>query len=218
MKAPEDFAKAFAACPLIAILRGLEPKDAPAVGDALVEAGFTLIEVPLNSPDPFKSIEILARRIGTTAVVGAGTVLRASEVASVTAAGGRLIVSPNVERTVIEATVAAGLASLPGYFTVTEACAALAAGAHVLKLFPAEGANPAALKAQLAVLPASAPIAVVGGINAGNFEPWLKAGATGFGLGSSLYQPRASAVAVAQGAAQLLNAFRVLKPRASSDH
>ena len=211
MKAPEDFAGAFAACPLIAILRGIEPKDAPAVGEVLVEAGFTLVEVPLNSPEPLKSIEVLARRIGTRAVVGAGTVLRAHDVRSVKAAGGRLIVSPNVERTVIEASVAAGLASLPGYFTVSEAFAALDAGAHVLKLFPADALSPAALQAQRAVLPSTIPIAVVGGINAGNIEPWLKSGATGFGLGSSLYKPGSPAAEVAHAAAQLMSAFRAFK-------
>ncbi len=208
MNAPSDFADAFARCPLVAILRGIEPKDAGAVGEVLVEAGFTLIEVPLNSPDPFHSLELLVRRIGSKAVVGAGTVLRAAEVTAVKSAGGRMVVSPNTDRAVIQATAAAGMASLPGYATVSEAFSAIAAGAHVLKLFPAEASNPSALKAQLAVLPKSAPIAVVGGISEQSFAPWLAAGAAGFGLGSAVYKPKSTAAQVAESARRMVDAFK----------
>jgi len=162
MNGPADFEEAFARCPLVAILRGISPSEAAPVGDALVEAGFALIEVPLNSPDPLESIAILAKRLGSRAVVGAGTVLDVAQVRAVQSAGGRLIVSPNMNTAVIGASVAAGLVSLPGYATVTEAFAAIGAGAHVLKLFPAEATTPAALRAQVAVIPASTPIIVVG--------------------------------------------------------
>ncbi len=128
MNGPEDFSNAFSRCPLVAILRGIEPAEAAPIGDALVEAGFTLIEVPLNSPEPFESMEILARRIGAGVLVGAGTVLRPAQVRLVQEAGGRMVVSPNVDRAVIEATAAAGLASLPGYATVSEAFTAIDAG------------------------------------------------------------------------------------------
>ena len=136
------FAAAFAACPLVAILRGLTPAEAIPVADALVEAGFTLIEVPLNSPDPYDSIAAITAHVGDKAIVGAGTVLTTNQVDQVKAAGGRLIVSPNTDTDVIAHSVAEGLISLPGYFTPSEAFAALKAGAHGLKLFPAEGASP----------------------------------------------------------------------------
>lgn len=208
MNAPQDFADAFGHCPLIAILRGIEPKNAEAVGDVLVEAGFTLIEVPLNSPEPFKSIEMLAKRLGSKAVIGAGTVLTPQDVQSVKSAGGRMVVSPNTDPGVIEATVASEMASLPGYATVSEAFTAISAGAHVLKLFPAEGTNPAALKAQLAVIPKSSPIAVVGGISEQSFGPWLAAGAQGFGLGSALYKPGSTSASVGETARRMQDAFR----------
>lgn len=211
MNGPEDFSNAFSRCPLVAILRGIEPAEAAPIGDALVEAGFTLIEVPLNSPEPFESMEILARRIGAGVLVGAGTVLRPAQVRLVQEAGGRMVVSPNVDRAVIEATAAAGLASLPGYATVSEAFTAIDAGAHALKLFPAEATTPAALKAQLAVLPAFIPIVIVGGINAENFEPWIEVGASGFGLGSALYKPKAPAATVAAAARRMVGAIRALR-------
>jgi 2-dehydro-3-deoxyphosphogalactonate aldolase len=210
MNGPADFRAAFARCPLVAILRGIRPPEASLVGDALADAGFTLIEVPLNSPEPFKSIAILAKQLGSRAVVGAGTVLHASEVSSVQAAGGRMIVSPNVNTDVIKASSAAGLASLPGYATATEAFAAIDAGAHALKLFPAEAATPAVLRAQLAVIPASIPILVVGGINAASFRPWAEAGASGFGLGSALYRPAISAADIAARARAMVAAWKAL--------
>lgn len=183
------FRSALAQAPLVAILRGIHPHEAVAVGDALFQAGIRIMEVPLNSPDPLDSIGRLAAHFGTRALVGAGTVLSVAQVADVAQAGGRLVVSPAANPAVIAATVAAGLVSAPGYFTPTEAFAALDAGAHALKLFPAEAASPAVLKAQRAVLPPGVPLLVVGGIMADGLAPWLAAGATGFGLGSALYKP-----------------------------
>ena len=175
-------------CPLVAIIRGVTPEEAVAVGEAIFDGGIRIIEVPLNSPDPLRSIEALARRFGDEALVGAGTVLDPADVGQVRDAGGRIIVSPGTNPQVISATVAAGLVSSPGYFTPSEAIAALGAGAHALKLFPAEGASPAVLKAQMAVLPRRVPMLAVGGIQPGNMRPWLEAGATGFGLGGGLYK------------------------------
>ena len=176
-------------CPLVAIVRGVTPDDAEAIGEALHEGGIRIIEVPLNSPDPLTSIERLAKRFGETVLVGAGTVLHVAAVGRVRDAGGRIVVSPNTNTDVIAATAAAGLVSSPGYFTPSEASAAIGAGAHTLKLFPAEGASPSVLKAQLAVLPKDIPILAVGGIAPDNMAPWLAAGAAGFGLGSGLYKP-----------------------------
>ncbi len=189
MSSIADFDAALARCPLLAILRGVTPNEVVAVGEALFDAGFSLIEVPLNSPDPLESIALLARAFTGRAVIGAGTVLRAADVAAVHAAGGRMIVSPNTDIEVIAATRKGGLVSLPGIATPSEAFAALAAGATALKLFPAEGANPAVLKALRAVLPAGTRVLPVGGIAADNIAPWLKAGAAGFGIGSALYSP-----------------------------
>jgi 2-dehydro-3-deoxyphosphogalactonate aldolase len=180
-------------CPLIAILRGVAPDEAEAVGDAVFEAGIRIIEVPLNSPDPLSSIERLSAHFGERALVGGGTVLRWSQVHDIKAAGGRIIVSPNTNAEVIAATAEAGLVSCPGYFTPSEAFAALEAGATAVKLFPAEGASPAVLKAQRAVLPKDVPLIVVGGVQPGFLRPWLDAGANGFGLGSGLYKPGRSA-------------------------
>ncbi len=202
------FDTAFAAAPLVAILRGLTPAEAPAIGDALVEAGFTLIEVPLNSPDPFDSIRILVERIGDRALVGGGTVLTTEDVGRVADVGGTLIVSPNTNTDVIRASVARGLISMPGYFTASEGFAALAAGATALKLFPADGTTPAYLKAQRAVLPKTTKMLAVGGIVPENMADWRAAGADGFGLGSNLYRPGKSADAVAQEARRYLSALK----------
>ena len=180
-------------CPLIAIIRGVTPADAEAIGAAIYEGGIRIIEVPLNSPDPLRSIEALARQFGDKVLVGAGTVLEPSQVADVQRAGGRIVVSPNTNVEVIAASVRAGLVSSPGFFTPSEAFAAIHAGATGLKLFPAEGASPAFLKGQLAVIPADIPVMAVGGISPGNMRPWLDAGAAGFGLGSGLYKPGQSA-------------------------
>lgn len=179
----------FAACPLIAIVRGVMPDDAVAVGEAIANAGIRIVEVPLNSPEPYKSIEALAKHFGDEALVGAGTVLDPDDVQRVCRAGGRIVVSPSTDSAVIRATREAGIVSAPGYFTPSEAFTALAAGAHVLKLFPAEGASPAVIKAHRAVLPKETPLVVVGGVRPDTMRPWLDAGANGFGLGSGLFRP-----------------------------
>jgi 2-dehydro-3-deoxyphosphogalactonate aldolase len=202
------FDEAFAQCPLVAIMRGVRPDEVEAIGAALIGAGFTLIEVPLNSPDPFESISRLAGRFGGQAMIGAGTVLDVAAVERLADAGGRMVVSPNTNEAVIRASVAAGMASLPGYFTPSEAFAALAAGASALKLFPAEGASPAVLKAQRAVLPKHVPVLAVGGISPTNMAPWLAAGAAGFGLGSALYKPGASAEQVGIAARDFIANWR----------
>lgn len=176
-------------CPLIAIVRGIGPDDAEAIGEAVRESGIRIIEVPLNSPEPMRSIELLAKSLGDSLLIGAGTVLSADEVQRVKDAGGRIIVSPDTNTDVIAATVSAGLISSPGYFTPSEGFAAIRAGATALKLFPAEAASPPVLKAHLAVLGNDIPLLIVGGIRPDNMRPWLDAGATGFGLGSGLYRP-----------------------------
>lgn len=189
MSAEEDFTRYLGECPLVAIIRGVTPEDAVAVGQAILKAGIRIIEVPLNSPEPFHSVRALADALGERALVGAGTVLDALSVARVKDAGGRLVVAPNSNAHVIEAAVSAGMVAAPGYFTPTEAFAALDAGAQALKLFPAEGATPAILKAQRAVLPAGVPVLVVGGVKPETMGAWRAAGASGFGLGSGLYAP-----------------------------
>jgi len=183
-----EFDAAFARCPLVAILRGVKPDEVEAIGDELVAAGFTLIEVPMNSPEPLDSIARLAKRFTGRAVIGAGTVLRVEQVQQVIDAGGTMIISPNANLDVIRASAAAGLVSLPGIATPTEAFGALEAGATALKLFPAEAASPVVLKAMRAVLPKEARVLPVGGIAPDNMGPWTDAGAAGFGLGSALYK------------------------------
>lgn len=193
MNPVEELGQRLGECPLVAIIRGVTPDEAEAIGEAIFLSGIRIIEVPLNSPDPLASIERLARRFGDSALIGAGTVLDPADVARVNDCGGRVIVSPNVFEPVIRAAAEAGLVSLPGYFTPSEAFAALRAGATGLKLFPAEGASPAVVKAQRAVLPKEVPLLVVGGVGPGTMKPWLDAGAQGFGLGSGLYRPGQSA-------------------------
>ncbi|MCA3254250.1 MAG: 2-dehydro-3-deoxy-6-phosphogalactonate aldolase [Alphaproteobacteria bacterium] len=200
MNAPDRFLAHLGECPLVAIIRGITPDEAEAVAGAVIDAGFRIVEVPLNSPEPYRSIEIMARRFGEVATIGAGTVLDPVEVARVADAGGRLIVSPNADRAVISAAVSGGLASAPGVFTPSEAFMALGAGAHALKLFPAEAASPAVVKAMLAVLPKGTPVLVVGGIRPDNMAPWREAGAAGFGLGSNLYRPGKTVAEVAAAA------------------
>jgi 2-dehydro-3-deoxyphosphogalactonate aldolase len=185
--------------PLVAILRGLTPAEAPAVGQALVDAGWAVIEVPLNSPQPLDSIAALASA-HSQALVGAGTVLRVADVDDVAAAGGRLIVSPNANVEVITRARQLGRVCLPGVATPTEAFAALAAGATGLKLFPAEMIGPAVVKALRAVLPADVALLPVGGIGEDNLAAYRAAGANGFGIGSALYRPGQSAATVAQQA------------------
>ncbi|WP_294263202.1 2-dehydro-3-deoxy-6-phosphogalactonate aldolase [uncultured Sphingomonas sp.] len=203
-----DFDTSFAALPLVAILRGIEPHEVVGIGDALVEAGFILIEVPLNSPDPFTSIEALARAQGDRAMIGAGTVLTTEDVARVADAGGRMVISPDTNIDVIAETARRGLASLPGYFTPSEAFAAIRAGATALKLFPAEAASPQVLKAQRAVLPREVPVLAVGGIAPDTMAPWRAAGADGFGLGSALYRRGATARQVGDAARAFVTAWR----------
>ncbi|SFK02273.1 2-dehydro-3-deoxyphosphogalactonate aldolase [Sphingomonas sp. NFR04] len=182
-----EFDAAFARCPLIAILRGVKPDEVEVIGDELVAAGFTLIEVPMNSPEPLESVSRLAKRFAGRAVIGAGTVLRVDQVQAVADAGGTMIISPNANLDVIRASAAAGLVSLPGIMTPSEAFAALDAGATALKLFPAEAASPTVLKAMRAVL-TEARILPVGGVSPDTMAPWQAAGAPGFGLGSALYK------------------------------
>jgi 2-dehydro-3-deoxyphosphogalactonate aldolase len=197
-----------AACPLIAIVRGIRPDEADAIGAALIEAGIRIIEVPLNSPEPFESIGRLSKRFGDQATIGAGTVLDPADVPRVAEAGGAIIVSPDTNPKVIARAAASGLVSAPGYFTPTEAFAALRAGAHVLKLFPAEAAGPGVLKAQRAVLPKGAPILMVGGITPDNMAGYLAAGANGFGLGSGLYSSGRGAADVGERARGYVAALR----------
>jgi len=183
------FDAAFASCPLIAILRGVRPDEVVAIGEELVGAGFTLIEVPMNSPDPLDSVARLVAALGDRAMIGAGTVLTVDQVAAMRDAGGRMVISPNTNIDVIRASAAAGLVSLPGIATPSEALAALDAGATALKLFPAEAASPTILKAMRAILPSDLRVLPVGGIVPEGMAPWRQAGAAGFGLGSALYKP-----------------------------
>lgn len=199
---------ALAQCPLVAILRGVRPDEVEAVGDAIITAGFSIIEVPLNSPQPLDSIARLARRYGHEVCVGAGTVLSTEDVTAVHDAGGTLMVSPNVNPAVIRAAVARGMIALPGFYTPTEAFAAIDAGATGLKLFPAEGASPAYLKALRAVLPKDLPLLAVGGVTPENLAQWMAAGAQGAGLGSALYKAGLSAEEVAFRAQAFVAAAR----------
>ena len=208
MTALDLFRRKIAENPLVAILRGVKPDEIVAIGDALVEAGIGIIEVPLNSPDPLSSIETLARHVGDSILVGAGTVLTVGQVGDVARAGGRIIVSPSTDLDVIAATAAEGLVSAPGFFTPSEAFLALKAGAHALKLFPAEAASPAVLRAQRAVLPKDVPLLVVGGVTPDSVGVWLEAGANGFGLGSALYRPGQSAQQVSAQARAFVETVR----------
>ena len=195
--------------PLIAILRGIRPQEVPAAADALTSAGFRIIEIPLNSPEPLESLRHLAGRTGLLA--GAGTVLSTAEVEAVAAAGGRLMVAPNADREVIAAAKRLGMVALPGVATPTEAFTALAAGADGLKMFPAEILPPKAVKAWRAVLPASIALLPVGGITPESMADYLAAGANGFGLGSALYKPGMSAAELGQRAKAFAEAYRTLK-------
>lgn len=201
---------ALQALPLIAILRGLKPEEAVDMGEALVAAGFRCLEVPLNSPSPLDSLARMRAALGDRAIVGAGTVLTAEKVAEVADAGGQIVISPNTDPAVIRATKAAGMISLPGFYTASEAFAALAAGADGLKLFPAEAAGPAVIKALKAVLPAGCDVFAVGGVEPATMAAYRAAGAAGFGIGSSLYAPGRSAEDVHTRARAFVEAWAAL--------
>ena len=205
--AAQTLAHAMARLPLIAILRGLTSDEAPSIGEALVNSGFAIIEVPLNSPDPLQSIAKLTRQFPHT-LIGAGTVLNAQQVKDVHAAGGRLVVAPNFNPAVVAQALTLNMVVLPGVATPSEAFAALDAGAHGLKLFPAEMISPAILKAMRAVLPPETCLMPVGGITPDNMGTYLAAGASGFGLGSALYSPGRSAEGVRERALAFVNAYK----------
>ncbi len=192
---------------LIAILRGIVPKDAVDVTAALLSEGVSIVEVPLNSPSPFESIERIANRFGTDALIGAGTVLEVGQVETLSSAGGKICVSPDCKPAVIKAAKTAGMKSFPGVFTATECFTALDAGADGLKLFPAFLAGEAGLKAIRAVLPHSTEVFAVGGFGGEQFSSWFAAGASGFGIGSALYSPGARPEAVAKAARELVRAY-----------
>ena len=197
--------------PIIAILRGISPPEAVSIGEALVEAGITVIEVPLNSPDPFDSIQTMTEALGDRAKVGAGTVLSAEDVGRVRDAGGRIIVSPNCDPEVIRATVDAGMESWPGVMTPTECFAALKAGATGLKIFPGSLLGPDGLKAIRAVLPKGTLVYGVGGASPDNFAAWIKASADGFGIGTALYTPGLSVTEVGERARTIVAAFNAAR-------
>ena len=203
---------AMAELPLIAILRGITPAEASRLGEALVAAGFRLIEVPLNSPDPFRSIEALAKRFGEAALIGSGTVMTPGDARRTVDAGGKLVVMPHSDAEVIRAAKAAGAWCLPGVATPTEGFAALAAGADGLKLFPGEALSPAVIKAWKAVFPPSVPLMPVGGVTPERIAEYLAAGAAGFGIGSALYKPGVSVAEVEKRAAAFASAWRATRP------
>ncbi|HUF20844.1 MAG TPA: 2-dehydro-3-deoxy-6-phosphogalactonate aldolase [Burkholderiales bacterium] len=200
--------------PLVAILRGVKPGEVTAIGDALVEAGFCIIEVPLNSPEPFASVMKLAKHFGDEVLIGAGTVTDWTQVAKVADAGGNIVVMPHSDERIVEAAKRRGIFVLPGFATPTEAFRMIDAGADGLKLFPAEAFPPHVLKALRAVLPANVPVLPVGGITPKSIKDYLAAGASGFGLGGALYKPGATAKQVAQAAADFRFAVDALPRKA----
>jgi 2-dehydro-3-deoxyphosphogalactonate aldolase len=199
-----DLSGFLARCPLVAILRGIRPEEAVPVAAALETAGFAIVEVPLNSPDPLVSIAALVREFGERMLIGAGTVMTEAQVGEIAAAGGKLIVTPHADAAVVRAAKRSGLLAVPGFFTPAEAFAMLAAGADALKLFPAEGASPAMLRAMRAVLPPGTMVLPVGGIDASNMAAWRAAGAAGFGIGSAVYKPGDTLAIVSAKALALL--------------
>ena len=194
--------------PLVAILRGVTPARIEGIAEALFEAGLRAIEVPLNSPEPLKSIALLAQQFGDRCLTGAGTVLTPEDVDRVAEAGGKLLVTPNTNPAVIARGVEKGLTVMPGFYTPSEGFAAVAAGARYLKLFPASSGGIGHLQAMLAVLPKTVPVYAVGGVGAGNMSEWRKAGAAGFGLGSDLFKPDFSDADIAARARKCVAAFK----------
>ena len=200
---------------LVAILRGIRPEETDAIVDGLIEAGFTAIEIPLNSPDPFKSIGQAVRRAPPGVLVGAGTVLNVADVERLDDVGGRLVISPNVDASVIACAGGLGMVTMPGVFTPTEALAACAAGASALKFFPASVLGPAGINAIRAVLPKDVPVGAVGGVSDADFPAYAKVGIRTFGLGSSLYKPGMSADEVIRRGRAAVAAFDALGDSAS---
>lgn len=207
MTAVEEFTRHFAACPLVAVLRGIRPEEVDDIGAALIGAGIRIFEIPLNSPEPYASITRLSGLGGGDAIVGAGTVTDAGQVGRVAAAGGRMIMSPCVDAAVITETLANDLVSVPGFFTPSEAFAAINAGALALKFFPAEAGSPAVLQSIRAVLPRDMPVLAVGGMTPEGIGAWRTAGADGFGLAASLYRPGTTAEAAGAMAARFVAAL-----------
>ena len=205
-----DFREALATCPLVAILRGVSPAEVVSVAEVLLDAGFAIIEVPMNSPQPLESIALLSKAFGDRALIGAGTVMTTDQVAQIKASGGRLIVMPHSDARVVVAAKSADMIALPGFATPTEAFAMIEAGADGLKLFPAEANPPNVLKALRAVLPKTIAILPVGSITPDNMAAYWHAGANGFGLGSALYKPGADSAAIAAAAAKFTAALRLL--------
>ncbi|WP_341909459.1 2-dehydro-3-deoxy-6-phosphogalactonate aldolase [Ferrovibrio terrae] len=202
------------ACPLVAILRGVKPEEVVDIGAALIETGIRIIEVPLNSPDPLTSIKNLAKRYGDQALIGAGTVVDCTMVKRICQAGAQLVVSPHACGDVVQKAKVLDMISIPGFATPTEAFAMIQAGADGLKLFPAEAFSPAVLKSLRAVLPSTMPVIPVGSINADNMDPWLEAGAAGFGLGGSIYKPGFTPQKVAKRARAVM---RVIQPAVAAE-
>ncbi|MGA9658794.1 MAG: 2-dehydro-3-deoxy-6-phosphogalactonate aldolase [Asticcacaulis sp.] len=208
----ERWQDALKTLPLVAILRGLRASEALNMGEMLVEAGFRIIEVPLNSPDPFDSIRILAEALGHRAIVGAGTVLSVADVDKLHAVGGQICISPNTNPDVIRRAKALGMISFPAFFTPTEAFQAIDAGADALKLFPAELAGTTGLKAMKAVLPKTMPVFPVGGVTPDNMHDFLEAGAAGFGIGSAVFKPGDSPQIVYKKAKAFVDGWNALHP------
>jgi 2-dehydro-3-deoxyphosphogalactonate aldolase len=200
-------------CPLVAILRGVQPGEVESICAALERAGVSIVEVPLNSPSPLESISILSRSFGDRMLIGAGTLTAPSQVEQVASAGGRLIVTPHADTAIVRTAKQAGLFAFPGFFNPTEAFALLEAGADAIKLFPAEVLGPPMLKALRAVLPTSTIVIPVGGVDVNHVAPWMAAGALGLGVGSSIYKPGDDAKAVEAKAKALVAAVRVWQGR-----
>lgn len=208
MNTQKLFQEIVTSTPLVAILRGVKPERAVVVGEILYAAGFRMIEVPLNSPDAIVSIELLAEQFGGNALIGAGTVTKEEDVKKSFIAGGKLIVSPNVDARVITASRKMGMISLPGYRTPSEAFKALSMGADGLKLFPCEDVSPRTLNAMKTVLPTKTRVFCVGGVGSEEMGPWLHAGASGFAFGSSLFKPHYTLQDIKDRATMLVSSFR----------